>query len=162
MAEQDAREWADVRTAAVAALTEVAGSLPGCGCLPAGAAERLADAVLAVCDEEAVNRMAAQFVEETRIRSMDFRNGMAMDLEPSQVLVANWAGAARGMLGDAPNYVEMDISLAGTGEAYTFRLERRNGKTPHQLRKEAEARAEAAEARVAELEAAPGEESSGG
>jgi hypothetical protein len=124
---------------------------------------RQAEAVMAVVEDEAINRMAETFVEETRIRSMDFRDGLSMDLEPSRTLAALWVGAARGMLGDAPNYseteidfgladppgVEMATRLAGEVERYVFRVQRRGKLTPHQARQAAEARADAAEATLA-------------
>jgi hypothetical protein len=125
----------------------------------------LAEAVMAMVEQEAIDRMAEYFVEETRIRSMDFRNGMSMDLVPSRTLVALWVGAARGMLGEAVNYseteidygladppgVEMDVRLASRGEHFVFRLQRRGKLTPHQARKLAEERAEAAEAKLAAI-----------
>ena len=144
------RDWDTLREAAVAAVAELIGEIGAEGVADNPAAA--ADTVLAVCDEEAVNRMTETYMEEYRLRSLDFRNGMAMDLEPSKAMVAHWVGAARGMIGDATNYVEMEVSLAGEAEVYVFRLERKEGKTPHQLRREAEAKLEAAETRVAELD----------
>jgi hypothetical protein len=127
---------------------------------------RLAEAVMAEIEQEAIDRMTEVFVSETRIRSMDFRNGAAMDLEPSRTLAATWVGAARGMLTGAPNYsetevdfgladppgVEMTVGLGGE-ERYVFRVQRRGKLTPHQARQRAEARAEAAEAKLAAIEA---------
>lgn len=113
-----------------------------------------ARAVLAVIEDEAIDRMANKLAaidhmanklaDETGIRSMDFRNGMAMELEPSRALVANWVGAARGMLGDAPNYSEtpitMTVKVAEDPEEFVFILQRVGpGKlTPHQARVAAE------------------------
>lgn len=104
-------------------------------------------------EAEGVDRMADRFMEQTRIRSMDFRNGLAMDLEPAQEQVAIWVGAARGMLGDAPNYTEtrmdvptdddpkvsMEVKLAGELDRYVFVLQRVGGLTPHEARMKAEA-----------------------
>lgn len=154
----EARDWAEVRKAAVRAVIEAASDFSHDGPV-AGDAEKLADAVLAVCDEEAVNRMADEFVDETRIRAMDFRNGATMDLVPSQTLVANWVAAAKTWLDDAGarNYTETacefgpsvstEVKLAGEFERYTFILQRVGpGKlTPHEARKKAENRADAAE-----------------
>lgn len=125
----------------------------------------LAEAVMAEIEQEAIDRMTEVFVSETRIRSMDFRNGAAMDLEPSRTLAATWVGAARGMLAGAPNYsetevdfgladppgVEMTVGLGGE-ERYVFRVQRRGKLTPHQARQKAEARAEAAETKLAAIE----------
>ena len=156
----------DLRQRIVAALDAASSGV--CEHCKAGTLGPQADAVMAVIGDEAVDRMAETFVEETRIRAMDFRHGMSMELVPSRTLAALWVGAARGMLGDAPNYseteidfgladppgVEMDTRLAGEAERYVFRVQRRGKLTPHQARQLAEARAEAAEAKVAELEAA--------
>lgn len=68
----------------------------------------IVDAVLSVVDDEAVERMTARLLEDTRLRSMDFRNGARMDMEPSRELAALWVGAARGMLGEAVNYCETE------------------------------------------------------
>lgn len=52
----------------------------------------------------------------------------------------------------APNYVEFEVSPAGQ-PGYVVHVRRAGGPSPHSLRQAAEARAERAEARVAELEA---------
>jgi hypothetical protein len=139
------RDWTRVREAAIDAVAAVTGDPQ--------AAPAIADAVLAVCDEEAVSQMAGQMVEATRIKSLDFRNGMKMDLVPARELAALWAGAARGMLLDAANYVEMEIGLAGDPERFVFRLERCGHLTPHQARIQAEERAAEAQAETARLRA---------
>lgn len=115
-------------------------------------------------EAEGVDRMADRFMEQTRIRSMDFRNGLAMDLEPAQEQVAIWVGAARGMLGDAPNYTEtrmdvptdddpkvsMEVKLAGELDRYVFVLQRVGGLTPHEARMKAEAERDEAIAEMRE------------
>jgi hypothetical protein len=150
------RSWDELRSAALAAVRES----------DARKTTDIIGVVLGVIDEETVSRMAAELTEETRIRSMDFRNGAAMDIEPSRTLVARWVGAARGMLGDAPNYsetevelgradppgYEMTVGLAGQ-ERFVFRLQRAGRLTPHQARMLAEQRADHAEQRLAEAEA---------
>jgi hypothetical protein len=120
----------------------------------------IVDAVLSVVDDETVERMTARLLEDTRLRSMDFRNGARMDLEPSRELAALWVGAARGMLGDAVNYcetevemgredppgAEMTVGLAGDPERFVFRVQRAGQLTPHKARMLAERRAADAEA----------------
>ena len=66
-----------------------------------------------------------------------------------------WLGAARTLLKDAENYaeIEMEFSPAGGVERYAFTAQRVGELTPHQARKAAEVRAEAAEARLAEIAA---------
>ncbi|MEU3011086.1 hypothetical protein [Nocardia asteroides] len=58
----------------------------------------------------------------------------------------------------APNYVEFEVSPAGH-PGYVVHVRRAEGRSPHTLRRDAEARAERAETRVAELEAAQREPS---
>ena len=119
---------------------------------PLGEAELvdvLAGTALAILDDDACNRYAEQVVNETHLKAIDFRNGMAMELEPSRDMVAAWVGAARGMLGDAPNYtetpIEMEVKVGESPESFVFILQRVGKLTPHQGRLRAEAR-------VAELE----------
>lgn len=142
------------------------GPCGACDCLdPAHRIQRdLADAVLEVIEDEALDRMANKLLEETNLRAMDFRNGMSMDIEPARALAANFVGAARAMLGDAPNYsetpVEMTTSLAAdpgnpaTREKFAFIVQRIGpGKlTPHEARMAAERRADEAEAELVDLE----------
>jgi hypothetical protein len=93
-------------------------------------------------DEEARERWIAKQLAETGLRSMDFRNGMAMDIEPARDMVAHWVGAARAMLGDAPNYsetpVEMEVKVGESPERFAFILQRVGKLTPHQARQKAE------------------------
>lgn len=144
----EARDWNAMREAAIKAVREALRTTR--------AAEKLADAVLAICDEEAVNRMSDTFVNETRIRAMDFRNGASMDLVPSETLVAHWVAAAKAWFDQhpAPNYTEtevsgggkyeMEVKIAEEYERFVFILQRVGpGKlTPHEARKRAEAEVE--------------------
>lgn len=110
------------------------------------------DAALAVLDDAATERYVRQQLAETGIRSMDFRNGMTMELQPARDLVAAWVAAARTMLGDAENYsetrvdlpkVEMEVKLAGELERYVFVCQRVGKLTPHEARQRAEAERDA-------------------
>lgn len=56
--------------------------------------------------------------------------------------------------GGPSNYAEIEVQHKEFG-AMTLTLQRRSGKTPHQLRREAEERAEAAEAELASLRGTP-------
>lgn len=100
--------------------------------------------------EEARERWIQKQLDETGLKSMDFRNGMTMDIEPARDMVAQWVGAARAMLGDAPNYtetpIEMVVKVAEAPERFAFTLQRVGKLTPHQARQAAEQRAEKAEA----------------
>lgn len=97
-------------------------------------------------DEEARERWIQKQLDETGLKAMDFRNGMAMELEPARELVAHWVGAARAMLGDAPNYsetpIEMEVKVGESPERFAFVLQRVGKLTPHQARQQAEQRAE--------------------
>ncbi|MBY8341840.1 hypothetical protein JYK17_17570 [Streptomyces sp. KC 17012] len=113
------------------------------------------DAILAELggrDEEARERWIQKQLDETGLRSMDFRNGATMELEPARELVAYWVGAARAMLGDAENYsetpVSMEVKVAEDPERFAFTLQRVGKITPHEARQQAEQRAEQAEAAI--------------
>jgi len=105
-------------------------------------------------DEEARERWIEKQLAETGLKAMDFRNGMAMEIEPAREMVAHWVGAARAMLGDAPNYtetpIEMEVNVAESPERFAFVLQRvaPGALTPHQARQRAEERAEQAEAAI--------------
>jgi hypothetical protein len=123
-----------------------------------GVLDRQADAVMAVLEGEAIDRMAEQFVAESRMRALEIRDGKVhLDALPAREIVAQWIGAARTMIGDAENYIEMDVTLAGTGEGYTFHLSRRDGLTPHQARKRAEAERDELRAEVDRLREGKGD-----
>jgi hypothetical protein len=135
----------------------IAGTIPP-AVVDTGECFEIADAVLDLIDDEALDRMANKLLEETNLRAMDYRNGMSMEIEPARALAANFVGAARAMLGDAPNYsetpLEMTTSLAAdpdqpaTWEKFAFIVQRIGpGKlTPHEARLAAEDRAARAEA----------------
>ncbi|MFC9966311.1 hypothetical protein ACFVH4_18945 [Nocardia ignorata] len=75
--------------------------------------------------------------------------------ERARRLVLAMSLACGRMLDDdqAPNYVEFEVSPANQ-PGYVVHVRRAEGPSPHTLRRDAEARAEKAEARLAELEAA--------
>lgn len=107
-------------------------------------AAALRPVVQAVLHDEAAQRWADQQLAETKLRSADFRNGIAMDIEPARESVARWVGAARAMLGEAPNYtetpIEMHVKVAESPERFAFVLQRvaPGALTPHQARQRAE------------------------
>lgn len=134
-----------------------------CAALEQARAER--DALLAELggrDEEARERWIQKQLDETGIRSVDFRNGMHMDVEPARELLAHWVAAARTMLGDAPNYsetkLEMDVKVAESPELYTLVIQRHapGALTPHEARKQAEAERDETAARAATVISAMG------
>lgn len=106
-------------------------------------------------DEEARERWIANTLAETSIKAMEFRAGMSMELEPAREMVAHWVGAARGMLGDAPNYsetpIEMVVKVAESPETFAFTLQRVGKLTPHQARQQAEAERDQLAQALAEL-----------
>ncbi|MFC8124679.1 hypothetical protein [Streptomyces sp. NPDC057302] len=101
-------------------------------------------------DDEARERWIQKQLDETGLRAADFRNGMAMEIEPAREIVAHWVGAARAMLGDAPNYtetpIEMEVKVGESPERFAFVLQRvaPGALTPHQARQRAEAERDAA------------------
>ncbi|MFG2670829.1 hypothetical protein [Streptomyces sp. NPDC048445] len=103
-------------------------------------------------DDEARERWIQKQLDETGLKAMDFRNGMAMEIQPARELVAQWVGAARAMLGDASNYtetpIEMEVKVGESPERFAFVLQRVGKLSPHQARQQAEQRAEQAEAAI--------------
>jgi hypothetical protein len=123
-----------------------------------------ARAVTAVVDDEALARMADTLLQQTTIRSVDFRNGMSMELKPARALAANFVGMARAMLSDAPNYsetvvefppddssVSMELKMARQPERFTLTVQRVGKLTPHQARQAAETRAAEAQSKINKL-----------
>jgi len=106
---------------------------------PAASMRPVVEAVLA---EASAERWVQKQLKETGLKAMDFRNGMAMEIEPAREMVAHWVGAARAMLGDAPNYsetpIEMEVKVAEAPERFAFTLQRVGKLTPHQARQKAE------------------------
>jgi hypothetical protein len=94
-------------------------------------------------DDEARERGIQQQIDAAMLKSVDFRNGAAMELIPARETAAAMVAAARGLLGDAENYsettVEWDIGLAGETDRYTIVIQRVGKVTPHQARRRAEA-----------------------
>lgn len=96
----------------------------------------------AVLAEASAQAWVEKQLAETGLKSMDFRNGMTMEIEPARDMVAQWVGAARAMLGDAPNYsetpIEMVVKVGESPETFAFTLQRVGKVTPHQARQKAE------------------------
>lgn len=118
----------------------------------------LADAELLVEEllaEAATQKWVAEQTRQIGVRSMEFRNGATMDLEPAREMLAMWIGACRGLIGDGPNYsetpmdllakvgdkVEMGVKIAESpAERYVITVQRDQPGTltPHELRRAAE------------------------
>lgn len=116
-------------------------------------------AVIGEMQDTAANRFVEELTNQTKLRSIDFRNGMHMDLEPAREIVAAFVACARTMLGDAPNYtetkVEMDVKVAESPETFTFVVQRREPGclTPHEARVAAEGKVAQLQARLEEASA---------
>jgi hypothetical protein len=128
------RDWETLRADAITVVREAVK-------LSRPKAALAVDAVLAVVDEECVNRLAAEFIADTKLRSMDFTNGARMDMEPAREAAALWVGAARGLLEGAENYSEisMEFKTAGDVQRYAFTCQKVGKLTPHEARRKAEA-----------------------
>lgn len=105
--------------------------------------------------ERLVEEKAAAFVDRTTmLRGMEVRDGIIeMSIEPARELLLTWCASVRAVLDDcqAENYAEADIEVPRPGsvsmdiqdsrnltDSYTLTLQRRAGRTPHELRREAE------------------------
>jgi hypothetical protein len=76
-------------------------------------------------------------------------------LGPHEMLAKAWVSLAKESFNTlhAPNYIESKVYDSEDKTEYVFWVAKARDRTPHELRQAAEARAEKAEARVAELEA---------
>ena len=117
----------------------------------------LADAALGVFDDEAQQRLIDDMMERTRIRDLDFRNGVNLEIQAAREVASLYVAAARTMLGDAENYSETPVSftvkVAESPEEYVLIVQRAGKLTPHEARKRAETERDAALAEVARLTA---------
>jgi hypothetical protein len=136
MADDEPRDWEQLRSDAIRAVGRALEDAERVE----NVAETATDAVLSVIDEETVRAVCAEIIKETYIKSMDFRDGAAMEIEPSRLAAYNWVGAARGLLGDAPNYAEatMQFGIAEDPQRYVFTVRKADGMTPHEARRKAE------------------------
>jgi hypothetical protein len=126
---------------------------------PAAAAEFSSDELRAVVEEllsgAATQKWVADQMAETKIRTADFRKGVAMELEPARDMAAALVAAARTLLMGGENYCEsvytkpedadrasysMDVSIPELPERYTLTVQVvAPGKlTPHEARMRAE------------------------
>jgi hypothetical protein len=115
--------------------------------------------------DQAVERMAARLMEDMRLRSLEIRGGsFEMDITEAREMCALFVGAARAMLGDAPNYtetrvdfptarVEFEVKISESFDSYVLTVQRAGKLTPHEARKQAEKERDEALERVADLEA---------
>jgi hypothetical protein len=127
-----ARDWDTICSAALSVVNEILDDIP--------LAERVTDAILNLLNEEAVDRLAAEFIADTKLKGMDFRDGGRMEMEPAREVVALWVGAGRGLLDGAENYaeIEMPFKVADDWQRYAFTCQTVGKLTPHQDRKMAE------------------------
>jgi hypothetical protein len=88
-------------------------------------------------------------------RAMIENGSIEAELESAPEIIATLYAALGHALGNAPNYVEASIevkpSMRMPHEAFLVTVQRRSGKSPHELRREAEARVEELEAALLEL-----------
>lgn len=114
-----------------------------------------------------VEEKAENFVNSTTmLRNMEVRDGVIeMSIGPARELLLTWCAVVRAVLDDcqAENYAEIDIEVPQSSgsvsmdiqdsqnltDSYMLTLQRRSGKTPHQLRREAELEREKARAELA-------------
>jgi Bacterial RNA polymerase, alpha chain C terminal domain len=103
--------------------------------------------------DEALERVVEQMMSEARLQDMSIRDGsFHMAMTHARTMASAYVAMARTMLGDAENYsetpFEFDVKIAESPERYTLVVQRYRGKTPHQLRRQAEVERDEALARL--------------
>jgi len=95
---------------------------------------------------DSLGDLAAEIVVDgTMMRALTIRDGVAtLELAEATEMVTIFAAGMRGVLDGhgASNYVEMEMTDGKTGEGFTVTVRRRERPTPHELRQQAETRAE--------------------
>lgn len=129
----EARDWEQLRSDAIREARKVTGDVQ--------LAEAVTDAILSVVDEETVRRLCDDHIKRTNLRSMSFRNGATLAIEPAREMAAYWVGAARALLEGAENYTEtrVDFGIPEDPQRYSFVVQKAGKLTPHEARRRAEA-----------------------
>ncbi|MFD9915602.1 hypothetical protein [[Kitasatospora] papulosa] len=103
---------------------------------------------------DSLGDLAAEIlVDGTMMRALTIRDGVAtLELAEATEMVTIFAAGMRGVLDGhgASNYVEMEMTDGKTGEGFTVTVRRRERPTPHELRQQAEKRADKLAAELAE------------
>ncbi|WP_404974764.1 hypothetical protein [[Kitasatospora] papulosa] len=103
---------------------------------------------------DSLGDLAAEIlVDGTMMRALTIRDGVAtLELAEATEMVTIFAAGMRGVLDGhgASNYVEMEMTDGKTGEGFTVTVRRRERPTPHELRQQADARADKLAAELAE------------
>jgi hypothetical protein len=99
-------------------------------------------------------RIAEEMAEQTKLREMGYRDGkFTMELDVAHEILFTLVEAARTTLGDAENYVELELKAQESLDRYVLTIQRAGKLTPHRARLNAEAERDAAvrAAKLAEL-----------
>jgi len=147
------RTWDELRADAVKAVMAAAADF-GHDDIVSGSAAAFAEAVLAAINEETVTRMAATLVDEVRFRSMEIRAGrLEMTGIDAREIAATWVGAARELTKGAENYSETRMQFLDheREQVYAFTVQKVGKRTPHEMRRQAEAERDEALAEVQRL-----------
>ena len=97
-------------------------------------------------------RHAEELADQTRLRSMEFRDGkLHLELEPAHEIACALVASARTILDDAENYTELTFEASDGGERYVLTLQRPGKLTPHEARVQAEAERDALRAQLHQL-----------
>lgn len=117
---------------------------------------------------------AAAFVDATTMfKGLTIRDGQAhLEIEPAREMILIWCASVRAMLDEhqAKNYTETELEMLRPAsvsldvqdgqnptDSYTLTLQRRYGKTPHQLREQAERERDEVRAELTEVRERIGE-----
>lgn len=98
-----------------------------------------------------VERLQALLAGDTKLARLHYEQDVGFDMEFRGAIIGRFAAECRHVLGDAPNYVEMQFEDDLGGLVVT--VQKREGATPNQKRLAAEAELSAAREEIAKLRA---------
>jgi hypothetical protein len=113
------------------------------------------EAMLDVFESKTAEQYGVDIAGQTRLRELAYRDGtLHMELDAAHEIMIALVAAARTILGDAQNYVEMELKSAESLDRFVLTIQRAGKLTPHEARLKAEAERDALRAELDALKAA--------
>lgn len=107
------------------------------------------DAMLDVFESEAAAQYGADIAGQTKLRELAYRDGtLHMELDAATGIIFALVASARTILGNAENYVEMELKAAESLDRFVLTIQRAGKLTPHKARLNAEAERDALRAQL--------------